>query len=136
MRRWFGRTQVVLRGDYDVWSTSRNRLGTYRYARNFEPIVITVIKRYRTVCCCRSESGVPTGCHSSEVTASSVAASGPFSSRTPNPASSRRGTPSLTALSYFDPGVSPNTTNPVFLDTELDPFPPRFWTAAVAESRL
>src|SRR4051812_33726426 len=132
----FGRTQVVLRGDYDVRATSRNRLGTFRYVRNLRLIVSSVIRRYRTVCCRRSESEHLTPCHSSEVTATSVAASGPFSSRTANPASSRRGTPSLTALSYLDPGLSPKTTNPVFLDTELDTLPPRACTAAVAESRL
>src|SRR6185312_14770009 len=43
---------------------------------------------------------------------------GPFCNRSPKPFSSRIGTPSSTALSYFEPGESPATTKAVFLDTE------------------
>src|SRR5690606_39629251 len=45
-------------------------------------------------------------------------------------------TPSLTALSYFDPGLSPATTTLVFFETEEVIFPPRALTAAAALSRV
>src|SRR4029453_17829446 len=69
------------------------------------------------------------------VSATWAAASGPSSSSTASPSASSTGTPSCRALSYFDPGDSPTTTNDVFFDTELDTLPPRDWMAAVASSR-
>src|SRR3954454_12851177 len=64
------------------------------------------------------------------------ASSGPASSSTRKPSSSRTATPSCTALSYLLPGESPTTTNDVFLLTEPLTLPPRSWTAAVAASLL
>src|SRR6266571_3218161 len=64
------------------------------------------------------------------------AASGPWLSSSSNPASESTGTPNWTALSYFDPGLSPATTKSVFFDTDPVTFPPRSWTASFAESLL
>jgi hypothetical protein len=50
--------------------------------------------------------------------------------------SSRIGTPSSTALSYFEPAFSPATTKSVFLDTEDVTLPPACRTASPASSRL
>src|SRR3954468_14152410 len=61
--------------------------------------------------------------------------SGPLFSSRRKPSSSRIGTPSSTALSYFDPGESPATTYAVFFDTELAAFPPRATMASLASSR-
>ncbi|CAM5708333.1 hypothetical protein SVIOM74S_02061 [Streptomyces violarus] len=63
--------------------------------------------------------------YSSAERATSAAASGPCSSRTPKPSSFRTGTFSCIALSYFDPGLSPTTTNHAFFETEPVTFAPR-----------
>src|SRR4029453_1014863 len=54
---------------------------------------------------------------------SANAASGPPDSSVSNPASSKIGTPSCTALSCFDPGLSPTTTKSVFWDPHPGPLP-------------
>ena len=64
------------------------------------------------------------------------AASGPCSSSTRKPSSSRIGALTCTALSYLLPGSAPTTTKPVFLLTDPVTLPPRSWIAAVAWSRL
>ena len=69
------------------------------------------------------------------VRARSAAASGPSSRSTRKPSSSRIGTFNDTALSYFDPGVSPTTTKLVFFDTLPVTLPPRAVIASVASSR-
>ena len=71
----------------------------------------------------------PAGC------ATARAASGPSASSTFRPSSSRIGTFSDTALSYFEPGESPTTTKPVFFDTEPLTLPPRSSISSVARSR-
>ena len=48
----------------------------------------------------------------------------------------RIGTLSSTALSYFEPGESPTTTNEVFFDTEPATLPPREVIASAAVSRV
>src|SRR6185437_13370594 len=53
------------------------------------------------------------------------AASGPSASSTAKPAGARPGTPTCSALSYLEPGLSPATTNEVFFDTEPVTLPPR-----------
>src|SRR5690606_9440789 len=64
-----------------------------------------------------------------------IAASGPWSSSTRKPSSSRTGIFNCTALSYFEPGASPTTTNAVFFDTEPAALPPRAMMASLASSR-
>src|SRR5215468_3745335 len=68
--------------------------------------------------------------------AAAPAAAGPSSRRRRSPASSRTGTPSVSALSYFDPGLSPATTKLVFFDTEDAVLPPSAVTASAAWSRV
>ena len=53
-----------------------------------------------------------------------------------SPSSSRTGTFSCIALSYFEPGLSPTTTNDVFLETEPVTFAPRLCRASFAPSRV
>src|SRR5581483_9933731 len=68
--------------------------------------------------------------------ATARAASGPSTSRTRSPASSSTGTPSVSALSYLEPGLSPATTKLVFFDTEDVTLPPSPVTASLASSRV
>jgi hypothetical protein len=49
------------------------------------------------------------------------------------PSSSSTGTFNGTALSYFEPGLSPTTTKSVFFDTEPLTLPPATSTASVAD---
>src|SRR6202012_2692711 len=63
-------------------------------------------------------------------------ASGPSDNRVLKPASSRIVTPTSTALSYLEPGLSPATTKPVFFDTDPVTLPPAARTASAASSRL
>src|SRR5262249_46881958 len=70
------------------------------------------------------------------VSAAARAASGPASRRVRSPGSSSLGTPSATALSYLEPGLSPATTKSVFFDTEDATLPPRPVTASLASSRV
>src|SRR5690606_40555399 len=63
-----------------------------------------------------------------------IAASGPWSSSTRKPSSSRTGIFNCTALSYFEPGASPTTTNPAVLDTGPAPWPTRALTASFGPS--
>src|SRR4029453_1584488 len=73
----------------------------------------------------------------SPAVATLLAASGPCSSSTSKASAPlSTGTFSSMALSYFDPGESPTTTNLVFFDTEPATFPPRALMLSAAESRV
>jgi hypothetical protein len=61
--------------------------------------------RCRGCHCCPGPSSVSPSCHSS-----GPLPEGPWANSFRNPSSSRTGTPSSMALSYFDPGESPATT--------------------------
>src|SRR5690606_21414879 len=69
------------------------------------------------------------------ISATLRAASGPSCNSTVKPSSSSTGIFSCTALSYFDPGESPTTTNAVLFDTEPAARPPRAMMASFASSR-
>src|SRR5699024_12307722 len=60
----------------------------------------------------------------------------PVSNRVLNRSSSSTGTPSDSALSSFDPALSPATTSAVFFDTELAALPPADRIASFIPSRV
>jgi hypothetical protein len=75
-------------------------------------------------------------CHAVSAEATAAAAPAPSESNTSRPLSSSTGTPSVCALSSFDPAFSPATTNRVFFETEFYTLPPSSSMAAAASSRV
>src|ERR1039458_6782334 len=107
----------------------QRRFRRSQHCRPAESICGPVMRHYHES---SADPGAPAA---SGLTACSAAAAGPLSSSTRKEASSRTGTPSVSALSYLLPGLSPAIRNAVFLDTDEVTFPPRACTAAAASSR-
>src|SRR5215471_2621200 len=121
--------------------TSRSQLHTIRYnmSDRSHPVTLLLLTRGSPACALCSlpvRPGSEPQPPGSREPAASCAAAGPWSSSTPSPASSSTGTPSATALSYFDPALSPATRKSVFFDTDPVTFPPRLVIASAASSRV